>query len=129
MKRLVTPMRWELTLARWISQLRTLLGIPRATHQDLETGHYCVLNTAHIGATTAALLDLWSTTFAAEAPITAASTIYGWFVATRTINASRLEQVPADLLAVMNFGQARGFDYVLLDCDAATVAVLEIFSW
>jgi hypothetical protein len=105
------------------------LGHGKASLSSLEVGAYCVLSTTHIRATTAALLDLWAGTLATAAPMTVASTVHGWFVATSPVRAAQAEQVPDDLKQVTQFGRAHGVDFVLLDCDAPAVADLQCFSW
>ena len=61
--------------------------------------------------------------------MTVANTVHGWFVAATPTPRSQSEQLPTDLKRIMDFGRMQGFDFVLLDCDAGTIAVLDTFSW
>ena len=96
---------------------------------NLETGHYCVLTTAHLSTATANSLDEWSTAETSERPINVASTVYGWFVPAREVDELTRSKLPADLLAAMNFARAHGFDHILFDCDAGSVEALPKHDW
>lgn len=102
---------------------------PSDNHSLLETGRYCVLGTAHLSVATADMLDHWSSERAQDRLLNIASCIYGWFIPTREIDAATRRQLPADLLAAMQFGRDRGFDHILFDCDAATVDGLAVHNW
>ncbi|WP_354293656.1 hypothetical protein [Sphingomonas sp. 1185] len=95
---------------------------------DLEQGRYCVLSTTHISHETSEWLESLSVGPPPPAPISVASTFYGWFVATREPDVPT-EQIPDDLLAAMRFGRARGFDQILFDCDASVVDGLDVHDW
>lgn len=96
---------------------------------SLETGHYCVLTTAHLSTATANSLDEWSTAETSERPINVASTVYGWFVPAREVDELTQAKLPTDLLAAMNFARAHGFDHILFDCDAGSVEALPKHDW
>lgn len=110
---------------------RVRIDPPLADRQpsSLETGHYCVLTTAHLSTATANSLDEWSTAEASERPINVASTVYGWFVPSRAVDELTQSKLPADLLAAMNFARAHGFDHILFDCDAGSVEALPKHDW
>jgi len=144
-------MRWRSAIARWMrerrprsacrSKVSTQLSSAARAHAVMqgsqneirqhgpEAGRYCVLSTAHISATSAAILDLWAGPLSGEAPMTVASTVHGWFVSATPVPASQSEQLPADLRHILDFGRAHGFDFVMLDCDADAIDALTTFSW
>ena len=94
-----------------------------------ETGHYCVIATAHLSTATAAMLDEWCAAATSDRPINVASTIYGWFVPAREVDDPTQAKLPADLLAAMKFARAHGFDHILFDCDAGSVEALPKHDW
>lgn len=110
---------------------RVHIDSPRADLQtpSLETGHYCVLTTAHLSTATAAILDKWCAAATSDRPINVASTIYGWFVPAREVDDPTQAKLPADLLAAMKFARAHGFDHILFDCDASSVEALPKHDW
>ncbi|WP_236035835.1 hypothetical protein [Rhizorhabdus histidinilytica] len=95
----------------------------------LETGRYCVLGTAHLCAATANQLDRWCSENSDGGPFVIARSIYGWFIPTREVASGLHEHIPEDLLAAMRFGRERGFDHILFDCDAGTIADLPVYDW
>jgi hypothetical protein len=115
-----------LAIAAWtIRDIRD----PGPSDDILETGSYCVLGTAHISSATANQLEQWCGENSDGGPFVIAHSIYGWFVPTREVPPAVCEQIPEDLLAAMRFGRDRGFDHILLDCDAATIADLPVYNW
>lgn len=115
-----------LTVSTWIASA----GDHSARqHESLETGSYCVLGTAHLSAITANLLDRWCSDRSDGGPFLIARSVYGWFVPTRDVASASNDQIPDDLLAAMSFGRQRGYDHILFDCDAATVADLPVHDW
>ena len=95
----------------------------------VELGCYCVISTAHITAATAAMLDLWAGHLSADAPMTVAATVHGWFVSTQAPQVAATTLLSEDLQAVLAYARALSVDYVLLDCDAPAVSELEAHSW
>jgi hypothetical protein len=87
------------------------------------------VSTAHVSAATAALLDLWATHLSPQAPLTVATTVHGWFVSTRPLSPSEVGLLPGDLRQLLSHGRSLGFDYVVLDCDAAVTHDLPQHSW
>jgi hypothetical protein len=112
-------------------QLRVVPSLLQAnvTAELLETGRYCVLSTAHLTVQTAGLLDGWASWPPTDRPIDIAASVYGWFVPTRSLDEARQTQLPADLLHLMAFGRGRGFQFLLLDCDADTIDDLSVHDW
>ncbi|HET6525043.1 hypothetical protein [Sphingopyxis sp.] len=110
---------------------RVHINPPSANMQtsSLETGHYCVVTTAHLSNATAGMLDEWCAAATADRPINVASTIYGWFVPARDVDEPTRAKLPADLLAAMKFARAHGFDHILFDCDAGSVEALPKHDW
>lgn len=110
---------------------RVHIDPPRADMQTsgLETGHYCVLTTAHLSTATASSLDEWCAAATSDRPINVASTVYGWFVPARELDELTQAKLPADLLAAMKFARAQGFDHILFDCDAGSVEALPKHGW
>lgn len=95
----------------------------------LAQGRYCVLSTAHLCTATTDLLDRWAVAMPHERPVIVAGGVHGWFVSADDLAIHRLGQLPADLRAAVRFGHARGFDYLLFDCDAACVSGLPVHAW
>ena len=49
---------------------------------------------------------------------------YGWFVATHA-----MDDDPADLVALLAFARAHGFDWIMLDRDGDVIPNLPTFDW
>ncbi|AOF95185.1 hypothetical protein BSY17_3347 (plasmid) [Sphingobium sp. RAC03] len=95
----------------------------------IEQGRYCVLSTAHLTVHTASCLDKWASWPPSDRPIDIAASVYGWFVPTRAIDDDRRAQLPQDLLRLIAFGRARGFQFLLFDCDGSDVDGLPLHHW
>ncbi|MDE8652149.1 hypothetical protein [Novosphingobium album (ex Liu et al. 2023)] len=96
---------------------------------SIEQGRYCVLSTAHLTFQTADCLDKWASWPPSDRPIDIAASVYGWFVPTRDLLEERRANLPEDLLGLIAFGRARGFQFVLLDCDADCAEDLPVHDW
>lgn len=102
---------------------------PAAPDFPIETGQYCVLGIQHLSFATADVLDQWCSGRSEDRPIPLAETPYGWFVPTRAVDPVTQDEIPADVLAVMQFGRQHGFEHVLIDRDAGTTEELPLFEW
>ncbi|MFB9062225.1 MULTISPECIES: DUF5983 family protein [Sphingobium] len=102
---------------------------PSASGFPIETGQYCVLGIGHLSMPTADVLDQWCSEKSDDRPLPLAETPYGWFIPTREVDEATRADIPADLLAVMQFGRERGFEHVLIDRDAGTTDDLPLFTW
>ncbi|MDE0945860.1 MAG: hypothetical protein OSA39_03295 [Sphingobium sp.] len=96
---------------------------------SIEQGRYCVLSTAHLTVHTASCLDKWASWPPSDRPIDIAASVYGWFVPTRAIDDDRRAQLPQDLLRLIAFGRAHGFQFLLFDCDGSDVDGLPLHHW
>ncbi|MEG8221414.1 hypothetical protein OSJ57_12380 [Sphingomonas sp. HH69] len=96
---------------------------------SIEQGRYCVLSTAHLTVHTASCLDKWASWPPSDRPIDIAASVYGWFVPTRAIDHGRRAQLPQDLLRLIAFGRAHGFQFLLFDCDGSDVDGLPLHHW
>jgi hypothetical protein len=97
--------------------------------RSIESGAYCVLSTAHLTVQTAGLLDKWACWPPSDRPIDIAASVYGWFVPTRPLPDDRRAKIPDDLQEIIAFGRDRGFQFLLLDCDADRAADLPVHDW
>lgn len=95
----------------------------------MEIGLYLALSTTHLRCASAALLERWAGTPSPARPLLVASTQLGWFVPTRSLPAATLDQLPAELPAILAFGRRHRCDYILFDCDASAVDELPVFPW
>lgn len=96
---------------------------------SIEQGRYCVLSTAHLTVHTASCLDKWASWPPSDRPIDIAASVYGWFVPTRAIDDDRRAQLPQDLLRLIAFGRAHGFQFLLFDCDGSDIDGLPLHHW
>lgn len=95
---------------------------------ELESRRFVVVSTGHVSRPTATMLD---ETPCAKWPCVGGSYAdYGWFFYAHDENCGEGDQhIPDDLFAVMTWARAKGFDYVLLDCDADAADDLQTFEW
>lgn len=78
-------------------------------------------STAHLSPASGAYLELRS-----RCPELIASTPYGWFL---WAGDDRDDDVPANLVAIMEHARALDADYILFDRDAPVNDVLPTFDW
>ncbi|MCL8382077.1 DUF5983 family protein [Xanthobacter aminoxidans] len=81
------------------------------------------LSTEHMKPETAHNLDV---TPIAEWSVAGGRTGHGYFIYAHDEDDG---SIPPDLWAVMCFARERGAEYILFDCDAATVEGLPTFDW
>lgn len=81
------------------------------------------LSTEHMKPETADMLEKteWK-----DWPVSGSRTAHGFFIYAHDSDDG---SIPADLWTVMCFARECGADYILFDCDAATVVGLPTFDW
>lgn len=95
----------------------------------MEFGRYVVISTGHVSHATSLWLNARSSDTSLLPPLTIAATPHGWFLSTRKVPRGALADLPAELIAIQQFGMRHGCAYVLLDSDADSVEELTTFNW
>lgn len=94
----------------------------------LDVRTFVVIGTGHVTEKSAAFLD---TVPSEQWPCLGGRYgEYGWFLYAHEENCGTgKDRIPDDIFAVMTWARKRGFEYVLVDCDADTVDDLPVYDW
>ena len=92
----------------------------------MEISKMLTISTGHVSKETAELLDYDNI----NGIVVYQKDEYGWFILASSYNDYDLEEdLPKDLVVVLEFALSHGCEWLCLDCDGEVLDDLEVFDW